>query len=199
MKSTILIPLSFILILFLFSADSAPDSVLDTTTGKNLRTGINYHVMPAARDGKGGGITLTNHTCPSGITQLRTHNYGLPLTFSPVNPKKGVIRLSTDVNIKFLGPTPTRCNESNVWKLKYDESVKQFFVMVGGVEGNPGRPTLDNWFKIEKTENGYKFVFCPTVCNFCKVICRDVGIFSDGNGMRRLALSDVPFSVIFMR
>lgn len=70
--------------------------------------------------------------------------------------------------------------------------------MVGGVEGNPGRETLDNWFKIEKTDDGYKFVFCPTVCNFCKVICRDVGIFLDGNGMRRLALSDVPFSVIFM-
>ncbi|KAI3813009.1 hypothetical protein L1987_17722 [Smallanthus sonchifolius] len=39
---------------------------------------------------------------------------------------------------------------------------EQYAVMVGGVEGNPGPETLDNWFKIEKTEDGYKFVFCPS-------------------------------------
>ncbi|KAI3501170.1 hypothetical protein L1887_29031 [Cichorium endivia] len=197
MKTTILIPLSFIL--FLFSASSAPDSVIDFT-GKIVRPGINYYVMPAARDGSSGGITLAatgNMSCPSGVAQLRTDEYGMPLTFSPVNPKKGVIRLSTDLNIKFSGSTS--CNESNVWEFKYDEDMKQYFVMVGGVEGNPGSETISNWFKIEKTKDGYKFVLCPSVCNYCEVICKDFGITLDGNGVRRLVLSDVPFSWIFMR
>ncbi|KAI7754146.1 hypothetical protein M8C21_014890 [Ambrosia artemisiifolia] len=198
MRTAIL--LSFSLILSVSSANSAPDSVLDVT-GKNLRSGISYYIMPAAKGGSGGGIALgptsPNKTCPLGVTQLPTHKNGLPLTFTPVNPKKAVIRLSTDVNIKFLGRTS--CNESSIWKLKYVEAVKQYFVMVGGVEGNPGRETIDNWFKIEKSDDGYKLVFCPTVCNYCKVICRDVGIFSDDNGIRHLAVSDVPFSVIFYR
>ncbi|PWA74250.1 proteinase inhibitor I3 [Artemisia annua] len=71
------------------------------------------------------------------------------------------------------------CNESNIWRLKYEEAMQQYFVKVGGVQGNPGRETLDNWFKVEKTEDGYKFV--------------------DDHGNRRLALSDVPFSVHFYR
>ena len=61
------------------------------------------------------------------------------------------------------------------------------------MEGNLGPKTLSNWFKIEKYENDYKFLFCPTVFNYCKVICRDVGIFIKifiKNGTRRLALSD---------
>ncbi|MFS8032550.1 putative proteinase inhibitor I3, Kunitz legume, kunitz inhibitor STI-like superfamily [Helianthus anomalus] len=197
---TIIIFLSFSSILFVLAASSAPDSVLDVTR-KNLRSGISYYIMPMARGGSGGGIALgptsSNKTCPLGVTQLPTHLNGLPLTFTPVNPKKSVIRLSTDVNIKFLGPTS--CNESNIWKMTYNEVMKQYFVVVGGVEGNPGRETIDNWFKIEKTDDGYKLVFCPTVCNYCKVICRDVGIFSDDNEIRRLALSDVPFYVTFYR
>ncbi|GJY52723.1 Kunitz trypsin inhibitor 2-like protein [Tanacetum coccineum] len=198
MKTLTLLSLPFIL--SVFSANAAPSSVLDVT-GKNLRAGVNYHVIPAAGNSSGGGIapgpTGPHKTCPLGITQLQAKKHGLPLTFAPVNPKKRVIRLSTDANIKFSGPTS--CNESNVWRLKYDEAIQQYFVTVGGVQGNPGRETLDNWFKVEKTEDGYKFVFCPTVCNFCKVLCRDVGIFVDDRGNRRLALSDVPYSVHFYR
>ncbi|KAK1438696.1 hypothetical protein QVD17_04506 [Tagetes erecta] len=198
MKPDILLSFSFILAVL--SANAATDSVLDVT-GKNLQSGINYYIMPAAKGSNAGGIALgptsPNKTCPLGVAQLQTHKKGLQLTFNPVNPKKRIIRLSTDVNIKFL--SPTSCNESNIWRLKYDEAMKQYFITVGGVEGNPGRQTLDNWFKIEKTDDGYKLVFCPTVCNYCKVICKDVGIFVDGNGVRRLALSDVPFSVIFYR
>ena len=68
----------------------------------------------------------------------------------------------------------------------------------GGVEGNPGPATLSNWFKIEKFGDDYKLVFCPTVCNFCKVVCKDVGIFIDDDGLRRLALTDdQPFKVMF--
>ncbi|KAJ6738378.1 KUNITZ TRYPSIN INHIBITOR 2 [Salix koriyanagi] len=68
-----------------------------------------------------------------------------------------------------------------------------------GGGGNPGPETLDNWFKIERYGNGYKLVFCPTVCDDCEVLCRDIGIYVDSEGFRRLALSDVPFKVMFKK
>ncbi|GJV84099.1 miraculin-like protein [Tanacetum coccineum] len=199
MNTTTLFLLAFIL--FALSANSAPSPspVLDTY-GKNLQTGVEYFVMPAARDGESGRLLLAivgNFTCPARVSQFRTNEYGHPLTFIPVNPKKGVIRLSTDVNIKFSGSTI--CHESNVWKLKYDKYMKQYAVMMGGVLGNPGSKTLENWFKIEKTKDGYKFVFCPSVCSTCKVMCKDIGIVLDVNGMQRLAVSKDPLSVIFYK
>ena len=185
---------------FLLCANAAPDPVLDIS-GKKLRTGTDYYILPVFR-GRGGGLTLAstgNETCPLDVVQeqLEVSN-GLPVTFSPVNIKKGVIRVSTDQNIKFSAATI--CVQSTVWKLaNFDDSTQQWFVTSGGVEGNPGRETVDNWFKIEKDEDDYKLVFCPTVCNFCKVKCRDVGVFIDDAGVRRLALSDVPFKVMFKR
>jgi hypothetical protein len=114
-----------------------------------------------------------------------------------VNQTKGVVPVSTDLNIKFSASTI--CVQSTVWRLdKFDESRSQWFVTSGGVEGNPGRGTTSNWFKIEKHDRDYKLVFCPTVCNFCKVLCRDVGIYIE-DGRRSLALSDVPFIVMFKK
>ncbi|KAL6319771.1 hypothetical protein AAG906_036829 [Vitis piasezkii] len=91
-------------------------------------------------------------------------------------PQKGVIRVSTDHNIKFSASTT--CVQSTLWKLEYDESSGQRF--------------------IEKYEDDYKLVFCPTVCDFCKPVCGDIGIYIQ-NGYRRLALSDVPFKVMFKK
>ncbi|GKE35511.1 miraculin-like protein, partial [Tanacetum coccineum] len=68
-----------------------------------------------------------------------------------------------------------------------------------GVEGNPRLETLDNWFKIEKTLFGYKFVLCPSVCSTYKVLCKDLGIVLGVNGMQRLAVSKNPLSVNFYK
>ncbi|KAK3001390.1 hypothetical protein RJ639_020839 [Escallonia herrerae] len=86
--------------------------------------------------------------------------------------------------------------QSTVWKLNSYSG--QYDVTTGGVEGNPGRETIENWFKIEKYEDDYKLVFCPTVCNYCKVICKGVGILIQ-NGRRQLTLSNVPFKVMFKK
>ncbi|KAL2539682.1 Kunitz family trypsin and protease inhibitor protein [Abeliophyllum distichum] len=210
MKITIQLSLSIILLSFytttsLFSsclAAEAPDPVLDIT-GKELRKGIDYHILPVVR-GRGGGLTLAsiNKTCPLDVVQdqIEVEN-GLPLTFTPVNAKNSIIRVSTDLNIKFSAGSI--CVQSTLWKLdNYDESTQKYFVTTGGVEGNPGPETISNWFKIEKYERDYKIVFCPTVCDYCKVICKDVGIFIQG-GYRRLALTtaadDVPFRVMFKK
>ncbi|KVH95481.1 Kunitz inhibitor ST1-like protein [Cynara cardunculus var. scolymus] len=104
-------------------------------------------------NGESGGLFPANNSCPLGVAPT--------VDFHPQStPKKGIIRLSTDVSIKFS--SYNACNGSNVWKLVYDEDMKQFVVKVGGVEGNPGQKIVDNWFKMEKSggEDGYKFVFC---------------------------------------
>ncbi|KAL6183377.1 hypothetical protein ACLB2K_044788 [Fragaria x ananassa] len=187
-------------------ADSDPAPVLDIK-GHNLQTGVEYWILPVIR-GRGGGLTLATtgnrnrSICPLDVVQEQQEvSNGLPLTFSPVNLKIGVVRLSTDLNIKFsTSAAVTIClNTSKVWKLdNLDESTGQRFVTTGGVEGNPGPKTISNWFKIEKYDKDYKLVFCPTVCNFCKVICGDVGIYLEG-GVRRLVLSKVPLKVMFKR
>ncbi|KAI3693565.1 hypothetical protein L1987_76512 [Smallanthus sonchifolius] len=194
--------ITLFLLAFIFTANSAPAPVLDAH-GKKLRAGVKYYVKPAVGDGYIGGLILAqvgNESCPAAVAQSRGIEKGLSLTFTPVNPKEGVIRVSTDVNIKFSGST--RCHESNVWRLKYNEVIKQYAVMVGGVEGNPGPETLDNWFKIEKSiYDGYKFVFCPTVCSYCKVMCTDVNtiLTDDSEGQPLVLMNDTyfPFSVIF--
>ncbi|KAJ0778843.1 putative proteinase inhibitor I3, Kunitz legume, kunitz inhibitor STI-like superfamily [Helianthus annuus] len=189
----------------MWMANSAPvpAPVLDTK-GKNLRVGVKYRVKPEDGDGYIGGLSLVevrNMSCPAVVGQAPGVDKGLWLTFTPVNPKERLIRLSTDVNIKFSGSNS--CNESNVWQLKYNKALEQYAVMVGGVEGNPGPETLNNWFKIEKGKynDSYKFVFCPSVCSDCKVMCGDINTFltNDSEGQPLVLSNDTywPFSVVF--
>ncbi|KAJ0795022.1 putative proteinase inhibitor I3, Kunitz legume, kunitz inhibitor STI-like superfamily [Helianthus annuus] len=183
----IIISLSFIIL----AANSAPTpaSVLDIH-GKHLRTGAKY-IARLLNGRSDGGLYVMEHgkkPCSPDVVAIYNQEEGLPLTFTPVNPKKGVIRLYTDVNIKFSGSNS--CNVSNVWKLNYDIGMEQYVVMVGGVEGNPGPETLMNWFNIEKTNDGYKLVFC-------NVRCMGVGIVQDKDGWQHLALSNDPLSFAF--
>lgn len=138
-------------------------------------------------------------------------SHGLPLTFSPLDDSSsknkgssgGVIRVSTDLNIMFCTDHTSCAEYSPVWKLDdFDESREKWFVTTGGSLGNPGWRTIRNWFKIEKcgyNDANYKLVYCPTVCPSSKHMCKDVGVFVDENGNRRLALSDVPFIVKFLK
>lgn len=181
------------------AADQEHDPVLDVD-GQKLRTGSEYYILPVFR-GRGGGLTLTpprNGSCPFNVAQEQQEvDRGLPLKFTPVNPKEGVIRVSTDHNVKFSAVTI--CIQSNVWRLAAkDEATGQRFIAADGVEGNPGRETLSNWFKIHKYDDDYKLVFCPTVCNTCRPVCGEVGIYIE-DGVRKLALNDEPFKIMFKK
>ncbi|GMI65904.1 ARABIDOPSIS THALIANA KUNITZ TRYPSIN INHIBITOR 5 [Hibiscus trionum] len=193
----------FLAFTFLFFGSSVasdgPEPVLDIS-GQELRTGVDYYVLPVVR-GRGGGLTLdsaNNETlCPLFVVQEQLEvSTGLPLHFSPVNVEQGVIRESTDLNVIFN--VFTICIQSNVWSLVYDESLQKYVVAISGVVGNPGRETLNNWFKIEKFDDDYKLVFCPAVCNICRPVCGNLGVFID-NGVRRLVLTDDPLKVVFRR
>lgn len=171
------------------------DPVLDSS-GKAIRTGINYYAIPA----NGGGLTLASigDTCPMDVVAVQGFS-GLPLSFTPINSKKGVVRVSTDLNIMFS--TTTDCPQANVWKLDdYDYEIGvTLYVRAGGEIGNPGFDTIGNWFQIQKYEDAYKFVYCPSVNNYYTVLCQDIGISVDSDGNKRLAASDSPFKVRFQR
>ncbi|KAI4351994.1 hypothetical protein L6164_006287 [Bauhinia variegata] len=198
--------------LWLGAADASPEQVVDTS-GKKLRAGANYYIrpVPPARCDElydprspeygrcliGNGFVLVrigNKTCPLDVVVVEGFR-GLALTFTPVNPKKGVIRVNTDLNINFT--IQTSC-PSNVWKLDdFDASTGQWFVTTGGVVGNPGYETIRNWFKIIKYDDDYKLVYCPSVCENCGGLCKNVGVYVDTNGNRRLALTNDPYKVQF--
>jgi len=207
------IVLAFVLLFVLSSqpllraTDAAAEPVVDTS-GKQVQVGQSYYIIPAMRTftrcGKfeclnAEGLSLANigESCPLDVVVVQ-RSFGLPLSFSPVNTNEGVVLESTDLNIMF-STDPSSCDEySPVWKLDHSGGSKgEWFVTTGGCVGKPGWKTIRNWFKIEKCDAAYKIVYCPTVCLSSKHLCKDVGVFVDENGYRRLALSDVPFKVKF--
>ncbi|CAI9113365.1 OLC1v1013950C1 [Oldenlandia corymbosa var. corymbosa] len=209
MNNKVLFTTSFILFIlfqtnFCFcSAKSQPSAVRDIF-GRKLRSGgiiggIGYVILPAIIAGPdpAGGFLISNNTCPPQVIQDDDEfSHGMVVYFTPLDLKKGVIRTSSDVNIRFFGES--NCSSSLVWKIQEKDALTgEYFVGVGGVLGHPGPQTVNSWFKIEEYKLAYKLRFCPSVCKTCKVICKDVGIVKDKNGKRRLALSDVPFEVIF--
>ena len=181
----------------------SPDQAVDTS-GKKLREGSNYYILPVpatectsfgtCRDGSGFVLaTVSNKTCPLDVVVVDGY-HGQPLSFTPIKPKKGFVHVSTDLNIKFS--VQTSCPKSTVWKIDhFDRSTRKWFVTTGGDVGNPSWRTINNWFKIEKYENDYKLVYCPSFCEYCRVQCRDIGVHEDQSGNKRLALTDVPYKV----
>ncbi|KAI3868330.1 hypothetical protein MKX03_000241 [Papaver bracteatum] len=177
-----------------FSSVSSAPEVVNENNGKPLRKGVKYYIIP---NNIGGGLVLglyLNGTeCPRQVVQSqREVSTGLPLTFTSVDPKAKVIRTETDINIEYSGATSICPKYSKVWRLAdFDNSVSRWFIETNGVKGNPSPQTTRNWFKIEKDgvfPNNYRLKFCPSVCKFCKVLCKEVGVYRDAEGGRRFAL-----------
>ncbi|XP_045816451.1 miraculin-like [Trifolium pratense] len=193
MKSTTMLVLLLLLTLssqpLLGSAKPSLEQVLDIS-GKKLRLDADYYIIPA----NGGYIDVVNtdETCPFHVVIVK-HSQGLPLRIAPV---KGVIRVSTDLNI-MLANGDNRCpNCSVVWKID-PFSKEETFLTTGGILGHPGSNSIHSWFKIEKYDDAYKLVYCPNVCPSCKHVCKDVGYYRYKNMEMRLALTNVPFKVKF--
>nr|GEW05494.1 hypothetical protein [Tanacetum cinerariifolium] len=185
--------ISFIIIIILSTLSIYVESkslVLDTD-GMPLVTYRNYYIVPAV-SGSGGGVKLSpttlNQTCPLDVAQENNEQLdGSPQTFLLAIPNRdGVIRQSQDLNIIFSNETT--CGLPAVWRV--EDSNGQRVVTSNGTVGNPGVETINNWFKIEKFDNDYKIVFCPTVCNTCSPTCGEVGSTIAKNG-RRSVLKDV--------
>ncbi|KAJ6396649.1 hypothetical protein OIU77_021639 [Salix suchowensis] len=135
-----------------------------TFKAKNLKQARNTSSLQLIWGAGGGDVSATNKTCPDDVIQYSSDQLpGLPVTFSPANSEEDVIRVSTELNIKFS--IKETCDQSPVWKIQKSTNPEvQWFVTTGGVEGNPG-----NWFKIEKASIGYKLVYCPEdICRRCE-------------------------------
>jgi hypothetical protein len=108
---------------------------------------ITSYIIPVILISRGGaslGLKNTGQSSPLDIVVVNRYQ-GLPLIFTPVNPKKDVIRVSTDLNIKFSS----------------HGTISDRFT---------GWETINNWFKIEKYANAYKLVYCPSVwCNLSSI------------------------------
>ncbi|KAJ4884453.1 kunitz trypsin inhibitor 1 [Raphanus sativus] len=138
-----------------------------------------YYVLPVIR-GRGGGVSLRGRggeLCPFDIVQESSEvDEGIP-----------------DLNIE-MDVGATICIQSTYWRVgEFDEERKQYFV-VAGRQDSP-----KSFFQIEKSGDDYKFVFCPPACESGRPKCRNVGIFVDEIGVRRLALSSKPFLVMFKK
>nr|XP_043633652.1 kunitz trypsin inhibitor 5-like [Erigeron canadensis] len=174
-----------------------PAAILDTDRNV-LRSGTNYYILPVMH-GKGGGLTLASdggQTCPLEVVQeVSEGKNGLPVNFASAN-KDGIIRESIDLNIKFVDSVT--CAPNMVWQVNYFN--RKGTVSSKGTLGRPGQDTMSNWFKIQKYEDHYKLVHCPSVCYNCKKpACSDVGSMVDEKGRRSLVLSNEPLKVIFKR
>ncbi|CAI8593411.1 unnamed protein product [Vicia faba] len=206
MKNTLL---AFLLLIVLSSqpllgsSQASPEQVLDIK-GKNLRANTYYNVllsMPYTNCKSPEGLGLSSNIdqpCPLDIIVVSRYQ-SLPIRFTLLNPKKGIIRVSSDLNIMF--DSNSSCPyHTTVWKLdRFNVSKEKSLIITDGFIGAPGPHSIGNWFKIEKYVEGYKFVYCPSVCSSCKHECKDVGLFVDENGNRRLALTDVPYQVKFVK
>ena len=206
MKNTFL---AFVLLIaltsqpLLSSSQSSLEQVVDIT-GKYLRANTYYNVllsMPYTNSKSPQGLGLSNNIgqpCPLDVIVVSRYQ-SLPIRFTPLNLKKGVIRVSSDLNIMFRSNSSCPYH-TTVWKLdRFDVSKGKSFVTTDGFIGNPGPQSISNWFKIEKYVEGYKLVYCPGVCHSCKHECKNVGLFEDENGNKRLALSNVPYQVKFVK
>ncbi|KAK1421221.1 hypothetical protein QVD17_23398 [Tagetes erecta] len=187
------------IILSIFSLSSCQSPVLDTDR-MPLVTGPSYYIIPAT-SGRGGGVKLSpttlNQTCPLDVAQENNEQRnGLPINFLLAIPNRGgVIRSSSDLNIKFT--SGTTCGKPAVWRI--EDVNGQRVVSSRGVLGNPGRETISSWFKIVEYDSDYKIVFCPGVCNTCRPACGDVGSTIAKNGRRSLLLSNEPLKVKFKK
>lgn len=168
-------------------------AVLDVD-GQELRAAAKYYILPAFRSkGNGGGLALSSRdgSCPNYVMQeIHAQSNGHPVRLLPVNKLDVNISLSSDVNIVFHAATT--CVQATGWRMGgVDAITGRRYVKSGALPGRPGASTVSNWFKVEKNEHGdgYKIVFCPSVCSFCKVVCGDIGAF-DENGKKWLGLSD---------
>ncbi|KAE8683358.1 21 kDa seed protein [Hibiscus syriacus] len=196
---------SVILFFVMFGlANAANNAVLDIN-GDYVVTGVPYYVMSGIWDegdgdvDGGGGLAIgreSGRKCPEIVVQRQSDaDFGNPVIFSNADHNDDVVRVSSDVNLKFTGKRDRLCQTSTVWKVQnIDDSTEKRFVELGGEEGNPGCDTKQSWFKIEETGTErmrmYKFKYCPSVCGSSATDCNEIERAEDEDGQMRLALSE---------
>ncbi|KAI3902050.1 hypothetical protein MKW98_013724 [Papaver atlanticum] len=200
MKISLLVLSLLLSSLCIISSMALTNTIVLDMDGAKLQASSNYYVVPVVRRKGGGGlgIGLRDNTCPFFVLQENFEvSNGIPLRFFHADRNLKAVNISVDVNVVFS--TVTTCVQSTAWRLgELDDLTGKRYVKTGGIVGNPGLWTVNNWFKIEKHGGDYKLVYCPSVCKFCKVVCGDLGVLYE-DGSIWLALSDVPLAITFKK
>ncbi|KAE8683365.1 21 kDa seed protein [Hibiscus syriacus] len=183
---------------FLFGlANAANNAVLDGT-GKEVVTGVPYYLVSVLAGDSGGGLAIgreSGRKCPEIVVQRKSNlDYGDPVIFSNADSDADVVRVSSDVKIKFVGPRDKLCRSSTVWKVQdLVESTGKGWVELGGAEGGPACDTKD-WFKIVRDVDDmdiiYNLKYCPSVRGSSITACNKIEREIDTDGQMRLALAD---------
>ncbi|KAI4351998.1 hypothetical protein L6164_006291 [Bauhinia variegata] len=191
MKTTLL-ALALVFLSTLTAADE-PEAVLDTS-GNRLDNNRRYYILSATDCScNETGIALAvlgNKKCPFDVyVQCEAQKfYIMPSNYFQTND----VQVSTFVNIVH---SATRCEPVhwvNLWKVdQNDPDTGKAFVTTEGTVDKP-LPRGNQGFKIEKYGSNYKIVYSDTQC-------RDIGIYFDKEGNRRLVLGDVPYPVKFQK
>ncbi|XP_021909451.1 latex serine proteinase inhibitor-like [Carica papaya] len=209
MKISLLSLLFFILTFTTKPLHSAESDVVLDIDGNEVRVGPTYYIIPSVLQLLGGGLTFRGSDtkpCQLTVAQDRCNiDTGRPVIFSQyVRTKDGVVRQSTDINIKFINKT--KCGESTVWKVsRFGGTSGKFLVTDGGHESRKDEihylGSELSLFKINSTESGYyKLVFDPSVRIPPGVPRGELDIFID-NGIRRAQVVEekTKFEVSFVR
>ena len=166
--------------------------VLDTA-GRPVRSGVRYHILPAATD-IAGGLTLVarNGSCPSIVGQeplAPVVSQGLPVVFTPYVAGETIVRESSSFIIQFSGAST--CVKSTKWILSERDPATS--------RRNIGVGRTGSYFMITKENNLYYLAFCPAdTCDFCKFDCGTAGITIE-DGKRFLMLDGPIFPFRFRR
>ncbi|XP_015966026.1 kunitz-type trypsin inhibitor-like 2 protein [Arachis duranensis] len=184
--------------LFLFFAFplAFAQQVLDSN-GNPIFPGREYYILPAIFGPPGGGVKLAttgNSKCP--VTVLQDYSEvvnGISVKFTIPGVSTLEIYEGTPLEIEFT--KKPKCADSSKWIIFVDNEIAKACVGIGGPEDHPGQQTFPGTFSIKKYKFGYKLVFCvagsPT--------CLDIGRFDNGEGGRRLNLTEgEAFDIVFV-
>lgn len=174
---------------------AANTSALDVD-GNQLRSNTKYHLL-APRGGVALAIRDRRDPCPPNVVQESGGaSAGLSLKLFPADGKKEIY-LQSDLNVVVMAATV--CVQRTVWRLGgYDRTTGRRYVRSNGEVGRPGAATVRNWFKIEGFGEGYRIVYCPSVCSTCRVECGVVGVYVE-KGRRWLGLGGQPLLISFKK
>ncbi|KAJ4909380.1 kunitz trypsin inhibitor 1 [Raphanus sativus] len=89
------------------------------------------------------------------------------------------------------------CAKSTYWWVTAAERHFRMLFVTVGPKPELGENSSKSFFQIKKTGvlvNGYTIAFCSNDNG-----CKDVGIFMDEHGIRRLVLGSIPFPIMFMK
>ncbi|XP_004295670.1 PREDICTED: uncharacterized protein LOC101294743 [Fragaria vesca subsp. vesca] len=173
------------------------------TSGKALKSGIDYYIKPAGTD-KGGRLTLINREPKLSPLYVGQGNIsGLPFHFKPFFTGETVVRESRDQMI--ISSVSTHCRRFSSWSIVTANAEDQRKLIVMR-EPARGKVPDSIYFRITRSQpevdgNSYILRWCPTdVCPNCTFAdCGNIGSLVASRGKRFLALNGSELPVVFER